>query len=144
MMNLVNTAKNAKTARTLTAGAVLGGSLLFTAGLGMAMAQPDTAQDSRVNVSIGNAGVLEDVDVTAAAQIAAGVCDTDVASVNALAQAADTEGTDQTVCTNNLGTVTIQQNGPGHSENAPGHAQQPTSEAPTTSESAPAAENPGS
>ena len=141
MMSLINTAKNAKTARTLTAGAVLGGSLLFTAGLGMAMAQPATAQDGRVNVSIGNAGVLEDVDVTAAAQIAAGVCDVDVNSANALAQAADTEGTDQTVCTNNLGTVAIQQNGPGHSENAPGQAQ----EAPATSEpAAPTAENGGS
>lgn len=132
-------------AKKLTAGAVLGGSLLFTAGVGMAMAQPDTAADSRVNVSIGNAGALEDVDVTAAAQIAADVCHTDVSSVNALARAADTEGTDQTVCTNNLGTVAIQQNGPGHSESAPGQTQQheatPTSETPTTS---PTAENGGS
>ncbi|VEG44901.1 Uncharacterised protein [Mycolicibacterium flavescens] len=137
-----------KNAKTLTAGAVMGGSLLFTAGLGMAMAQPDTAQDNRVNVSIGNAGVLHDVDVTAAAQIAADVCHTDVNSVNALAQATDTEGTEKRVCTNNLGTVTIQQNGPGHSENAPGQAEQqeatPTSEAPTTSPTAPTAENNGS
>ncbi|KUH73615.1 hypothetical protein AU184_07015 [Mycolicibacterium novocastrense] len=134
-----------KNAKTLTAGAVLGGSLLFTAGLGMAMAQPDTAADNRVNVSIGNAGVLQDVDVTASAQIAADVCHTDVSSVTALAQAADTEGTEKTVCTNNLGTVAIQQNGPGHSENAPGQAEQreatPTSEAPTTSPTAPTAEN---
>lgn len=132
-------------AKRLTAGAVLGGSLLFTAGVGMAMAQPDTAQDSRVNISFGNAGVLQDVDVTAAAQIAADVCHTDVNSVNALAKAADTEGTDQTVCTNTLGTVAIQQNGPGHSENAPGqrgqHEPTPTSETPT---SAPTAENGGS
>ncbi|WP_165593261.1 hypothetical protein [Mycobacterium lehmannii] len=52
------------------------------------------------------------------------------------------------MCTNNLGTVTIQQNGPSHSENAPGQAEQqeatPTSEAPTTSPTAPAAENSGS
>ncbi|KUI48324.1 hypothetical protein AU198_20270 [Mycobacterium sp. GA-1199] len=137
-----------KNAKTLTAGAVLGGSLLFTAGLGMAMAQPDTAADNRVNVSIGDAGVLQDVDVTAAAQIAADVCHTDVSSVTALVQAADTEGTEKTVCTNNLGTVAIQQNGPGHSENAPGQAEQheatPTSEAPTTSPTAPTAENGGS
>ncbi len=136
-------------AKKLTAGAVLGGSLLFTAGVGIAMAQPNTATDSRVNISFGNAGVLEDVDVTAAAQIAADVCHTDVNSVKALAQAADTEGTDQTVCTNTLGTVAIQQNGPGHSENAPGqdrrHEATPTSETPTTSPTAaPSAENGGS
>ncbi|MGE2718208.1 hypothetical protein [Mycolicibacterium celeriflavum] len=136
-------------AKKLTAGAVLGGSLLFTAGVGMAMAQPDAAPDSRVNISFGNAGVLEDVDVTAAAQIAADVCHTDVNSVNALAQAADTEGTDQTVCTNTLGTVALTQDGPGHSENAPGQERQneatPTSETPTTSPTtAPTAENGGS
>ncbi|MCV7281987.1 hypothetical protein H7J88_20365 [Mycolicibacterium flavescens] len=141
---------NSKNAKTLAAGAVMGGSLLFTAGMGIAMAQPDAAQDSRVNVSIGNAGVLEDVDVAAAAQIAAGVCDTDVNSVSALAQAADTEGTDQTACTNNLGTVVIQQNGPGQSENAPGQAQgeaqeaTPTSEAPAEQPTEPTAEEDGS
>ncbi|KUI09423.1 hypothetical protein AU191_05475 [Mycolicibacterium acapulense] len=52
------------------------------------------------------------------------VCHTDVNSVHALAQTTDTEGTEKTVCTNNLGTVTIQQNGPSHSENAPGQAEQ--------------------
>lgn len=131
-------------AKKLTAGAVLGGSLLFTAGMGMAMAQPDTANDSRVNVSFGNAGVLEDVDVTAAAQIAADVCHTDVNSVNALAQAADTEGTDRTVCTNTLGTVAIQQNGPGHSENAPGQDRQREATPTTSPTAAPTAENGGS
>ncbi|SEH92629.1 hypothetical protein SAMN04489835_5785 [Mycolicibacterium rutilum] len=128
----------AKTVKTLGAGTVLGGSLLFTAGMGMALAQPDTADDGRVNVAVGNAGVLEDVEVATAAQIAAGVCDTDVAAVNELAQAADTEGTDQTACTNTVGTIVIQQNGPGQSENAPGQAQDsvetPTSETPAPAE----------
>lgn len=144
---------NAKTAKTLTAGVVMGGSLLFTAGMGAAMAQPDAASDNaasdnRVNVTIGDAGVLEDVDVAAATQIAAAVCDTDQNSVSALAQAADTEGTDQTVCTNNLGTVVIQQNGPGQSENAPGQAEQvpatPDSQAPAEQPTEPTAEEDGS
>ncbi|AMO60227.1 Uncharacterised protein [Mycolicibacterium phlei] len=127
----------AKTAKTLGAGTVLGGSLLFTAGLGMALAQPgsaaEKADDGRVNVTVGTAGVLEDVELATAAQIAAGVCDIDDTSVAALAKAADTEGTDQTVCTNSVGTIVLQQNleqdahqaptaqTPGASHEATGH-----------------------
>lgn len=132
-------------AKTIAAGAVLGGSLAFTAGLGLAGAQPDTAQDGLVNVAIGDVGVLEDVDVAAAAQIAAAVCDIEVGPVNALAETANIEGAEQTVCTNNLGPVLIQQNGPGQSENAPGQQPEespttPTSESPTADPEEPSAE----
>ena len=71
--------------KNVAAGTVLGGSLLFAAGLGIATAQPDTAPDGLVNVTIGNAGVLENVKAADAAQIAAGVCDIDVAQVTTLA-----------------------------------------------------------
>ncbi len=57
-----------------TAGAALGGSLFFTAGLAIAFAQPETANDDLVNLSLGSAGTLEDVNVTSAVQIAAAVC----------------------------------------------------------------------
>ena len=109
--------------KTTAVGAAIGGSLLFTAGLGIASAQPQTAPDGLVNVSIGEAGVLEDVKATDAAQIAAGVCDIEVGPVNALAESADAKGAEQSVCTNSLGSVLIQQNGPVQSESAPGHAQ---------------------
>ena len=109
--------------KNVAAGTVIGGSLLFTAGLGIATAQPETAPDGLVNVSIGEAGVLEDVKATDAAQIAAGVCDIEVSPVNALAESTDAEGTEQSVCTNSLGSVLIQQNGPGQSESAPGHVE---------------------
>lgn len=124
-----NIAKNA------AAGAMLGGSLLFAAGLGLANAQPDTTGDNQVNVVIGNAGVLEDVEVAAAAQIAAGVCDVEVDRVTTIAESVEADGGEQNVCTNNLGAVSIQQNGPGQSENTPGQAEEtPTAPAtPTTS-----------
>ena len=50
-----------------------------------------------------------------AAQIAAGVCDLEVDPVTTLAETTDADGTEQSVCTNSLGSVLIQQNGPGQS-----------------------------
>ncbi|MGV0872811.1 hypothetical protein [Mycolicibacterium sp. XJ879] len=121
--------------RNAAAGALMGGSLLFTAGLGVATAQPDDAQNNndRVNVAIGTAGVLENVAVTDAAQIAAALCDVEVAEVNSVTESVLNNGTEQVVCTNNLGSVNIQPGGPGQSENAPGQAEV----APGQAESAP-------
>lgn len=128
--------------KNVAAGTVIGGSLLFTAGLGIATAQPDTAPDGLVNVTLGSAGVLEDVKAVDAAQIAAGVCDMPVDQVTALTESTDTEGTEQSVCVNSIGSVLIQQNGPGHFESAPGHAEglpgQPGDEVPATEPAAPA------
>ncbi|MGE2726550.1 hypothetical protein [Mycolicibacterium pulveris] len=109
--------------RNAAAGALMGGSLLFTAGLGVATAQPDNAQNDRVNVAIGTAGVLEDVTVADAAQIAAALCDVEVDQVNSVAEAVLNNRAEQVVCTNNLGSVNIQPGGPGQSENAPGQAE---------------------
>ena len=135
--------------KNTAAGTVLGGSLLFTAGLGIATAQPETAPDGLVNVSIGEAGVLENVKATDAAQIAAGVCDMQVDQVTTLAETTEAEGTEQSVCTNTLGSVLIQPNGPGQSESTPGQIEglpgpaegtpgQSGDEAPTTAPATPA------
>ena len=127
----------AKPIKFAAASAVLGGSLAFTAGLGFAGAQPDPAQDGevdgKVNVAIGDIGVLENVDVAAAAQIAAGVCDIEVGPVTALGQTADEDGVEQAVCTNNLGAVQIQQNAPA--EEVPAE-ETPAEEAPAEEPSA--------
>jgi hypothetical protein len=124
------------TVKRATAGAALGGSLFFTAGLGIALAQPDTASDGLVNLSLGSAGVLEDVKVESAVEIAAAVCSGIAvpAQVTSTAGNVDTSGTEAVVCTkNNLGAVTISQNGPGQSEQAPGIAgETPTSPTTTT------------
>ncbi|MCV7365193.1 hypothetical protein H7K19_26995 [Mycolicibacterium neworleansense] len=121
--------------KTATAGAMLGGSLLFTVGLGVANAAPDTAGDGKVNLTLGNVSVLENVDDAAAAQIAAGVCEnTDTASLTTAVQGVDANSTDHVVCTNNLGTISFSQNGtaerPGNA--AQGTAPTPHSVAPTT------------
>ncbi|MGV0798886.1 hypothetical protein ABQF26_18050 [Mycolicibacterium elephantis] len=124
-----------KVVKNVAAGALMGGSLLFTAGLSVATAQPDATQADRVNVAIGTAGVLEDVSVTDAAQIAAALCDVEVSQVNSVVESVVTNGDEQVVCTNNLGSVNIQRGGPGESENAPGQ----TESTPGQAESAPGA-----
>lgn len=104
--------------KSATAGAALGGALFFTAGLGMAQAAP---QDGQVALALGNAGVVEDVDPAAAAKIAVELCDdADVAQVTQAAQTVDVDGTQQNVCTGNLGPITIQDN--GQSQDRPGEA----------------------
>jgi hypothetical protein len=118
-----------------TAGAALGGSLFFTAGLAIAFAQPETANDDLVNLSLGSAGTLEDVNVTSAVQIAAAVC-SGVAvpeqQVTTSADSVDATGTEAVVCTNNLGAITISQNGPGQSEEPGVAGETPTSPTTTT------------
>ena len=79
-------------------GAVLGGSLLFTAGLGMANAQPVEAPDGLVNLAVGDVTILENVTAETAATTAGALCGSVPAEVGALATQVDGEGTDQTVC----------------------------------------------
>ncbi|MCV7221907.1 hypothetical protein [Mycolicibacterium elephantis] len=105
-------------------GAVIGGSLLFTAGLGLASAQPLNLQDGLVNVGVGDVTILEDVNVGVAATVAAAVCDVaDIGSINVLAEAVDS-GTSpsETVCDVPGGEITLTQNAgtPGQSGQAPG------------------------
>jgi hypothetical protein len=103
------------------AGAVLGGSLLFTGGMGIASAQPLQLQDGLVNLAVGDVTVLEDVNVGVAATVAAAVCDVaDIGSVNVLAEAADSGTNSDSICTVPGGDVTLVQNAgtPGNSGGA--------------------------
>lgn len=117
--------------KNAAAGTVIGGSLLFTAGMGIAAAQPDTAPapDGLVNVTLGSAGVLKDVKAADAAQIAAGVCDLEVNQVTKMAETTEADGSEQMVCASSIGSVLIQQNiaaegqsAPAPIEGTPGHA----------------------
>ena len=107
------------------AGAVLGGSLLFTGGMGLAGAAPPQIQDGLLNVAVGDVTVLRNVQVEAVAQILANVCpNVNVEDVNVLAEQLDTDGGSQPVadCTAFTQPVSLQQNGPGqgNAANAPG------------------------
>ncbi|MDV3127442.1 hypothetical protein M1247_21130 [Mycobacterium sp. 21AC1] len=95
------------TFKRVTVGAALGGALFFSAGVGLAGAE---AQDGQVDVAVGSAGVLEDVSVASAAQLASKVCDGDVNQVTSAAQTVDANGTEQNVCSNNIGAVSFRQN----------------------------------
>jgi hypothetical protein len=106
------------------AGAVIGGSLLFT-GMGIAQAAPPQIQDGLVNVAVGDVTVLRNVQVEAVAQILADVCpNVNVEDVNVLAEQLDADGGSQPVanCTAFTQPVSLQQNGPGqgNAANAPG------------------------
>jgi hypothetical protein len=121
--------------KRVTAGAVMGGALLFTGGLGIAAAQPLQLQDGLVNVAVGDVTILEDVNVGVAATVAAAICDVaDIGSVNVLAEAADSGTNSDSICTVPGGDVTLQQNAgtPGQSGEAPGGgpAQAPGNPAP--------------
>ena len=92
-MNFIkNNVKNA------AAGAVLGGSLLFTAGLGIAGAQPVEAPDGLVNLAVGDVAILESVSADTAATAAGAICGSVPAEIGALAEQVDGEGTAHTVC----------------------------------------------
>ncbi|WP_299562972.1 hypothetical protein [uncultured Mycolicibacterium sp.] len=82
-------------------GTLIGGSLLFTAGLGLAAAQPsDTGTDSRVDVVDVAFGdhVLEDVTVDTAAGLAGLICGDGTVSAATLDQIARGD-TDRASCT---------------------------------------------
>lgn len=90
--------------KNAAAGAVLGGSLLFSAGLGLAHAQPsDPAQptpaaDGMVNLTIGEVTLAEGVTVDKAAAAAAAICGAVPADVTSTATQVDADGVQQTVC----------------------------------------------
>ncbi|MGP4057336.1 hypothetical protein ACTWP6_21380 [Mycobacterium sp. 4D054] len=90
--------------KNAAAGAVLGGSLLFSAGLGLAHAQPaDPAQpapaaDGLVNLTIGDVTLAEGVTVDRAAAAAAAICGAVPADVTTTATRVDADGVQQTVC----------------------------------------------
>jgi len=95
-MKVIN--KNVKTAAV---GTLFGGSLLFTAGLGIAGAEPTPVDvpDGLVSVTVGGTPILENVPADVAANASAAICGPAVADTGALAQQVDAEGVEQTVCT---------------------------------------------
>jgi hypothetical protein len=95
------------TVKRLTVGAALGGALLLSAGMGVANAEPG---DGRVDVALGTAGVLDNVPLGAASQIAASVCDRDFGQVTPVAENVDVTGAVQNVCNNTLGAIELRQN----------------------------------
>jgi len=117
-----------------SAGAVMGGALLFSAGLGVANAQPLNLQDGLVNVAVGDVTILEDVNVGVAATVAAAVCGINISDINILAEQVDADDGQQTVCDVPGGEVILTQNAgtPGQSGQAPGGgpAQAPGNPAP--------------
>lgn len=88
--------------KNVAASAVLGGSLLFSAGLVIANAQPEEPSapdsDGLVTVVVGGSTAQDSVPVEAAAAAAAGACGGDPAAAVGLAQRADVEGAAQAVC----------------------------------------------
>ncbi|MEH3132242.1 MAG: hypothetical protein PGN27_20010 [Mycolicibacterium neoaurum] len=93
----------------MTAGAAMSGALLLFGGAAVAAAQPE---DGKIDVSIGTAGVLTNVPVTTAAQIAADLCKTDLGDVTVTAESVDTAGAQQSACTTaTVGQVDFRQNG---------------------------------
>jgi hypothetical protein len=111
------------------AGALMGGSLLFTGGMGLAQAAPLNVQDGLVNVGLGDVTLLENVNVGVAANVVAAICGLQVpvnADVLSQVTAVDESSTNDTVCEVAGGPVEVQQNagtpgnsgGAGNSENS--------------------------
>ena len=90
-----------KNITTAAVGTLFGGSLLFTAGLGIAGAEPTPVDvpDGLVSVTVGGTPILENVPADVAANASAAICGPAVADTGALAQQVDAEGVEQTVCT---------------------------------------------
>ncbi len=103
------------------AGAVMGGALLFTGGMGLASAAPLNLQDGLVNLAVGDVAILNDVNVGVAAEVAAAICGVNVSDVNVLATQLDADGGQKTVCNVANGSpITLSQNAgtPGQSGGA--------------------------
>ncbi|MDO3638942.1 hypothetical protein [Mycolicibacterium arseniciresistens] len=111
--------------KATAAGAMIGGSLLFTVGMGSATAQPLNVQDGLVNVGVGDVTILENVNVGVAAQVIAAICGTDVTA--AVLGEVDQTGDTQTFCNLPGGDVAVTQNAgtPGQSGQVPPGNPQP-------------------
>jgi hypothetical protein len=96
--------------RNTAAGAVLGGSLLFTAGLGLAGAAPPSASNA-VDLAIGNVKILQNASLDQASSVAGAVCNINTSQANTIAQKAATQSNAQTVCSLPGGVVTFSQAG---------------------------------
>ena len=89
-----------KNFKTAAVGTIFGGSLLLTAGMGIAGAEPlpVPTPDGLVNVTVGGTTILDSVTFEEATNASAAICGTTAPDVNALVQQVDTQGVNQTVC----------------------------------------------
>ena len=110
-----------KFVKNTAASAVLGGSLLFTTGLGLASAAPPGATNA-VDLAIGNIKILQNANFDTAASVAGAVCNINASQANSLAQKAATESSEQTVCALPGGVVTFSQAGSVTSGTGPAQA----------------------
>lgn len=113
-----NVARSAA-AGTVVAGSVVGASLLFTAGMGIAGANPPPppppgqTADGLVTVTQGGSVVHGAVSLDEAATAVAGMCNQPEPAVGPLVSQVDTGGADQTICAGlPAGDVVVVQNGP--------------------------------
>lgn len=93
--------------KRVTIGTALGGALLLSAGMGVANAE---ARDGQVDVLVGTAGVLNNVPIGAASQVAASLCDRERPQVTPVAEQVDVDGAQQNICSNILGAIDLRQN----------------------------------
>lgn len=110
--------------KTATVAAVFGGSLMITAALGTAQAQPapppPPGSDGMVNVVVGGATVLDSVPDAQAVQAVAGMCALPAQAVDAMVAAVDAAGGSQTACAGRSGKdVVLVQNLPPAMEKSP-------------------------
>jgi hypothetical protein len=96
-------------------GSAVGGSLVVTAGLGLAHAEPPPppppGPDGLVNVVVGGTVLLDSVPVAEATQSVAGSCALPDPAVSAMVAQVDATGVSQTACTSTEGDVVLVQNG---------------------------------
>jgi hypothetical protein len=102
--------------KTAAVGTVFGGSLLFTAGLGVAGAEPPPppppASDGLVSITQGETAVADGVATDEAAAVVAQLCGAGAPNALGLAQQVDTEGGSLVACAGlPAGDVVIMQNG---------------------------------
>lgn len=106
-----------KNIKTVAAGTVFGGSLLLTAGLGVAGAEPAPAPpapgvDGLVTVVQGQTAVADSVAINEAVATISELCGAGAPNALELAQQVDTQGGSQVVCAGlPAGDVVIIQNG---------------------------------
>lgn len=99
-MNTVSKTTISKNVKAATMGTLFGGSLLFTAGMGIAGAEPLPAAvpDGLVNVAVGGTTILDSVPAEVAGNAGAAICGSAASDVSTLAQQVDAQSVDQTVC----------------------------------------------
>jgi hypothetical protein len=110
--------------KTAAVAALCGGSLMVTAGLGTAQAQPapppPPGADGMVNVVVGGATVLDSVPDSQAVQAVTDMCALPAPAVDAMVSAVDAAGGSKTACAGRSGgDVVLVQNLPPALEKSP-------------------------